>query len=74
MSSASATIRTALSAASVSASTAVPRAMASGDAYSSGRWLTPPRHGMNSMAAGAASNLANSTSLITPYGVVEMTG
>ena len=22
----------------------------SGDAYSSGRWLTPPRHGMNSMA------------------------
>ena len=36
----------------VCASTKAPCAMASGDEYSSGRWLTPSRHGMKSMAVG----------------------
>ncbi len=40
-------------AASVSASTSVPRAMSSGDAYSSGQWLYPLRQGINSMPVGA---------------------
>ncbi len=40
--------------ASVSASTCVPSAMCSAAANSSGRWLTPPRHGMKSMATGAS--------------------
>ena len=35
---------------SVWARTAVPFAIAVGDAYSSGRWLIPPRHGMNIIA------------------------
>ena len=39
--------------AKVSARTSVPRVISSMDAYSSGRWLYPLRHGMNSMAAGA---------------------
>ncbi len=39
--------------ASVFASTAMPRAIAVGDAYSSGRWLTPPRQGMKIMPVGA---------------------
>jgi hypothetical protein len=40
-------------AAKVSASTSTPRAMSSGEAYSSGRWLYPPRQGINSIATGA---------------------
>ncbi len=47
------------SCASVSASTSVPWAMSSGDAYSSGRWLTPPRQGINSMAVGAMRDMNN---------------
>jgi hypothetical protein len=43
--------------ASASANTSVPRAMSSGDAYSSGRWLYPLRHGMNNMAAGAMRDM-----------------
>ena len=39
--------------ASDSASIKVPRAMSSGEANSSGRWLYPLRQGMNSMPAGA---------------------
>ena len=35
------------------ASTRVPRAISSGLAYSSGRWLTPLRQGMKIMAMGA---------------------
>ena len=45
------------SAASVSASTSAPRAMSSGDAYSSGRWLYPLRQGMNNMAVGAIRDM-----------------
>src|SRR5262249_48455478 len=41
--------RSLLRSASAPASTAVPRAIAVGDAYSSGRWLMPPRHGMNTI-------------------------
>ena len=37
--------------ASASASTSAPLAIASGAEYSSGRWLTPSRHGMNSMTS-----------------------
>ena len=33
--------------------TAVPAAIASGSAHSSGAWLLPSRQGMNNMAAGA---------------------
>ena len=33
--------------------TRVPAAMSAGAAYSSGRWLTPPRQGMKIMAMGA---------------------
>ena len=36
-----------------SASTSVPRAMSSIEAYSSGRWLYPLRQGIKSMATGA---------------------
>ena len=36
----------------VCARTSVPWAMASGEEYSSGRWLTPARQGMKSIAAG----------------------
>jgi hypothetical protein len=43
--------------ASVSASTSTPRAMSSGDAYSSGRWLYPPRQGINSIATGATRDI-----------------
>ena len=39
--------------ASVRASTCTPLPIHSGRAYSSGRWLTPPRQGMNSIATGA---------------------
>ena len=43
----------AASIANVSASTKVPRPISSGDAYSSGRWLYPLRHGINNIATGA---------------------
>ena len=36
---------------------AVPVAIASGDAYSSGRWLTPPRQGMKIIAVGATRDM-----------------
>ena len=39
--------------ASASARTRVPWPMASGEAYSSGRWLKPERHGIKSIAVGA---------------------
>ena len=38
--------------ANVSASTRTPVSICSGDGYSSGRWLTPPRHGMNIIVVG----------------------
>jgi hypothetical protein len=44
-------------AASVSASTSTPRAISSGDAYSSGRWLNPLRQGINSIATGAIRDI-----------------
>ena len=43
--------------ASACASAAVPRAISAGAAYSSGRWLTPPRQGMNSIATGAIRDM-----------------
>jgi hypothetical protein len=45
------------SAAKVSASTSTPRAMSSGEAYSSGRWLYPPRQGINNIATGAMRDI-----------------
>jgi len=47
----------AASAAKVSASTSTPRAISSGDAYSSGRWLYPPRQGIKSIATGATRDI-----------------
>src|SRR5258708_82445 len=43
--------------ASVSASTTTPRSISSGEAYSSGRWLYPFLHGINSMATGAMRDI-----------------
>jgi hypothetical protein len=43
--------------ASVSASTSTPRAMSSGEAYSSGRWLYPFRQGTKSIATGAIRDI-----------------
>jgi hypothetical protein len=40
-----------------SASTSAPCAIASGEEYSSGRWLTPCLHGMNNMAVGAIRDM-----------------
>mmetsp|Transcript_30760 Transcript_30760/g.86960 ORF Transcript_30760/g.86960 Transcript_30760/m.86960 type:complete len:87 (+) Transcript_30760:242-502(+) len=37
----------------VSARASTPRPMSSGEEYSSGRWLTPPRQGMKIIAVGA---------------------
>jgi len=45
------------SAASVSASTSTPRAISSGDAYSSGRWLNPFRQGIKSIPTGATRDI-----------------
>jgi len=45
------------SAAKVSASTSTPRAMSSGEAYSSGRWLYPLRQGINNIATGATRDI-----------------
>jgi len=45
------------SSARVSASTRVPFAMASGAAYSSGRWLTPPRQGIKIIPVGAMRDM-----------------
>ncbi len=39
------------------ASTSTPRAMSSLEANSSGRWLTPPRQGMNNIAVGAMRDM-----------------
>ena len=39
--------------ASPSASTRTPAAICDGEEYSSGRWLTPPRHGMKIIVVGA---------------------
>jgi hypothetical protein len=43
----------AASSARVRARTCTPLPIHAGEAYSSGRWLTPPRQGMKSMATGA---------------------
>jgi hypothetical protein len=45
------------SVANASANTSAPRAMSSGDAYSSGRWLYPLRHGINNIATGAMRDM-----------------
>jgi hypothetical protein len=42
---------------SASANTRAPFAIASGEEYSSGRWLTPPRQGINNIATGAISDM-----------------
>lgn len=44
-------------AASVSARTMAPRSTASGEEYSSGRWLTPPRQGMKIIETGATIDM-----------------
>src|SRR5439155_1023143 len=56
--------------ANVWASTRAPRAMSSGEANSSGRWLYPWRQGMNSIATGAMramKKLANSNRCNSVY-------
>ena len=41
------------------ASTRTPKAISAGLAYSSGRWLTPPRQGMKIIAIGAMSAMSD---------------
>ena len=43
--------------ASASASTSAPRAISSGEVYSSGRWLYPLRQGINNIAIGAIRDI-----------------